>query len=197
MNTKTKENINFGVSKEQEIQNPYAKKYMKDKYRIVIKDDVTEKVRQVKSKRGFTSDNETIRYLCDLETKVDPALRIVHRCKTCNEEIINIPQDINVNKFVHNDLCKTASCKGHIHTKSEIALNDKGFVISNKDIANGTTTAKDEVQTWNIGRDIMTNVNGVEYKNGKKVIGYRGEDPVTQEEIDAFARNMKEGPTDY
>lgn len=116
-----------------ELANPYAKKYMSNKNRIVIKDNITEKIRKLKLKNDFCSDNETIEYLCDLEEKVDPVFKHKHECKTCHETV-KIPKDINVNKFVHKDLCTTTDCKGYIIKKKELVLDENGIVLGAKNI---------------------------------------------------------------
>ena len=132
------------------LRNPYAKRYMTNKINVVINDEVTKKMRDIKNKRNFKSDSDTIKYLCDLETAIDPKMKITYKCKTCNEYINDVPKSININRFLHNDLCKTTPCKGFIITSKEIALDEKGFVISNKgatttnDESSGTTDKKDQ-----------------------------------------------------
>jgi hypothetical protein len=150
------------------------------------------------------SPNNVISILVDLARKTkDIQLKQMRFCPTCNEEyeIEQIASGAYKLKdhIRHCDLDNT-NCKQMCKLERRVTLDNKDKVSGtneSNDNKSGQTDTKDEIQTWNIGRDIMTSVNGVEYKNGKKVVGYRGEDPVTQEELDAFAKDMKEGPKDY
>ena len=151
MTTQEKRDLGFDIKKipetkprKAELKNPYAKRYMANKTNVVVSDEVTNKMREIKNKRNIKSDSDTIKYLCDLEIAVDPKFETAFKCNGCSEEIKNIPENININRFVHNDLCITTPCKGHIVKSSNFKLNDKGFVISNKDKANGTTTKSDK-----------------------------------------------------
>ena len=122
----------------------YGNKYMIDRKNLNIRKEHITQLDTIKKKIGCRSYDNVIKHLCDLEAKVDPKFEITYKCKTCNEEIKDIPKHINVNKFVHRDLCIDTSCKGFIVTSKEIALDSNGFVISNKTVANGATTTNDK-----------------------------------------------------
>jgi len=154
-----------GSNDNKPLKNPYAKRYMANKINVIVNDEVTNKMREIKNKRNFTSDSDTIKYLCDLETTIDPKIKITYKCKTCNEYINDIPKSININRFLHNDLCETTSCKGHIVSHKEIALDSNGNVISNKTKGNGATTTNDKssgtIDTKNKIEDKIGYRNGV------------------------------------
>lgn len=129
---------------QKEKRRDYGNKYMEDRKNLNIRKDHIKQLDAIREKIGCRSYDNVIKHLCDVESKVDPAFKTTYRCKTCNEEVKDIPKHINVNKFTHKDLCVDSSCKGFIVTNKEIALDDKGFVISNKDKANGTNESKDK-----------------------------------------------------
>ena len=145
MNTSTEKDLPFEYREIPEIttenkknqnryKEVYLERYMKDKKRPVIQEDILEKLNDVKKKYGFKSYDKTIEHLCDLDTKVDPVFERRYNCKTCNDPI-EIPQGANVNKFVHSDLCTDKSCRGHIITTTKMRLDPRdGTVISRKDI---------------------------------------------------------------
>jgi hypothetical protein len=132
------------VKLEQKAKKSYGNKYMVNRKNLNIRNDHITQLDAIRKKIGCRSYDNVIQHLCDLEAKVDPALETTYKCKTCGEEVKDIPEHINVNKFTHRDLCTDSSCKGFIVTNKEIALDDKGFVKSNKDKANGTTTKSDK-----------------------------------------------------
>lgn len=156
--------IKFDSRENKSPRNPYAKRYMINRINVVINDEVTKRMREIKNKRKFKSDSDTIKYLCDLETAIDPVFNTEFKCKICNENIKNVPQNINVNRFLHNDLCRTNPCKGHIVESKEIALDDKGFVISNK----GTTTTKDDSNGTNDEKEREMDIQ-LGYRNGVRI----------------------------
>ena len=205
----TQEKIELGFDNRQipetkqgkiELKNPYAKRYKANKINIVVVDEVTKKMRDIKNKRNLKSDSDTIKYLCDLEIAVDPKFNTTFKCNGCNEEIKNVPENINIKRFVHNDLCITTSCKGHIARSKEIALDDKGLVISNKDKASGANESNDKNRMQTELKDTVTKsritpkgkvetIGDWEYLDGKKVMTYLGNDPdnpMTQDELDAI-----------
>lgn len=166
MNTQEKIDAGFDVrniekimqeqAKNKKIQNDnkekkkdYGNKYLQNRRSISVEETIAERLEAIQKKREMKTKGELFTYLANLEEKVDPAFNTTYRCKTCGEEVKDIPKHINVNKFTHRDLCIDSSCKGYIAIKSEIALNDNGTVISKKDMPNGTTTTSDknDVQT--------------------------------------------------
>jgi hypothetical protein len=125
-------------------KNPYAKRYMVNKINVVVNDEVTKKMREIKNKRKFKSDSDTIKYLCDLEIAIDPIFKTQFKCKTCNETLENVPTNININRFLHDDLCRTSPCKGHIIESNSFDIDKNGNVKSNKNKANGTNDSNDK-----------------------------------------------------
>lgn len=131
---------NNGQSIVSRTKKSYGNKYLQNRRSISIEDKVAERLDSIQAKREIRTKGELFKYLADLEEKIDPVFKSVFKCKSCNEEIKDIPKHINVNKFTHRDLCIDSSCKGFIVTSKEIALDVNGHVISN----NGTTTTNDE-----------------------------------------------------
>lgn len=131
---------NYEQNIESRTKKSYGNKYMIDRKNLNIRKEHIKLLDAIRIKIGCRSYDNVIKHLCDLEAKVDPKFNITYTCKTCNEEIKDIPKHINVNKFTHRDLCTDTSCKGFIVTSKEIALDDNGHVISN----NGTITTNDE-----------------------------------------------------
>ena len=145
MDTSTEEDLSFEYREIPEIaknkmtknrnQNEYKEiyleRYMKDKKRPVIQEDILEKLNGVKKKYGFRSYDKTIEHLCNLDTKIDPIFKRKYSCKTCNDPI-EIPEGANVNKFVHSDLCTDKSCKGHIVTETGMWLDPRDNTVISK-----------------------------------------------------------------
>lgn len=110
----------------------YGNKYMIGRKNLNIRDEHIKQLDAIRKKIGCRSYDNVIEHLCDLEAKVDPILVLRHRCKTCDEKV-DVPKNINTNKFVHSDLCTTTDCKGYITHKVEIATGDDGTVYSKRD----------------------------------------------------------------
>ncbi len=136
--------INNEQKTESRAKKSYGNKYLQNRRSISIEDSIAERLDSIQAKREIRTKGELFTYLANLEENVDPKFEIKYICKSCNEEIKDIPKHINVNKFTHRDLCTDTSCKGYIVSKKEIALDSNGFVISNKTVANGATTINDE-----------------------------------------------------
>ena len=131
------------------IQNPYAEAYMKDKKRVVLKDGVTDIVRNIKRKRNFNSDNETIKFLCDLENELTKKqmLKEFAKCPDCG-----VSMSIDHVKKIHRHVDKNVECYGCLERghKIESGTNEEKVVESAKDKKrlkdeqSGQTDTKDE-----------------------------------------------------
>lgn len=99
------------------IKNPYAEKYMKDKKRVVLKDGVTDNIRNIKRKRNFASDNDTVKFLCDLESELSRKRMIQEfaKCPDCGQTM-----SIDHIRKVHQHVDKNAECYGCLERSYKI-----------------------------------------------------------------------------
>lgn len=104
------------------IQNPYAEAYMKDKKRVVLKDGVTDIVRTIKKKRGFNSDNDTVKFLCDLEKELTQKqmLKEFAKCPDCG-----VSMSIDHVKKIHQHVDKDSGCYGCLERGHKIGWGEE------------------------------------------------------------------------
>lgn len=125
------------------IQNLYAKKYMEDKKRVVLKDNVKDAFNNIKKKRKLTSDNDTIKFLCDLEKKLTD-VHMIKEFAVCEDCGALMPAEHA--KKVHNHVDKNSECFGCLQTEHRFNLN-KSVVLEYADKIrkqSGQTDIKDE-----------------------------------------------------
>jgi hypothetical protein len=104
------------------IQNPYAEKYMEDKKRVVIKESISQRLRQVKNKRRLNSDNETINFLLNLEKDLSKMNMIKEfaKCPDCGAKM-----SAEHIKKVHNHVDSNFECFGCLQKDYEITLTEE------------------------------------------------------------------------
>lgn len=116
------------------VKNEYAKAYMEDKARIVVKENVRGKLTAIKTGRKFGSDNDTINYLCNIERLMRESNWIHDKAK-CEECYVEMDGTSYVGKY-HHSVDKNSECFGCFRPKFNVGpANDK---------PKGTTTTNDE-----------------------------------------------------
>lgn len=104
------------------IQNPYAEKYMENKKRIVIQENIREALSNIKDKRRFGSDNETVKFLLDLERELTKMNMIKEfaKCPDCGAKM-----SAEHIKKVHNHIDSNFECFGCLQKNYEITLTEE------------------------------------------------------------------------
>lgn len=104
------------------VTNEYMKRYMEDKTRIIVKDNVKNMFNRVKNRRNLNSDSETLKYLCDIEKKVSESALIEDYavCEVCDKE-----QTIDYIGKYHNEVDKNSDCFGCFHAKFRVKTYPK------------------------------------------------------------------------
>lgn len=118
-------------------QKNYSKKYMKDKTRPVIKENVLEALTNIKNKRGLVSTNDTIKFLCDIEKKLTDLNMIqeIAKCPDCGATM-----SAEHTQKVHSHVDKNSECFGCLEKGYTIKLGQK----IDKEVLPGTKEAKIE-----------------------------------------------------
>ena len=136
MNTSIEEDLPFEYREISEIaktkRKDYGNKYMVDRKNLNIRNNHIEQLDAIRNKIGCRSYDNVIEHLIEIEENIDPQFVHTYKCKTCGEEVKNIPEHINVNRFTHKDLCKGNSCKGYIKTEHRMAKDSDGSIIGKK-----------------------------------------------------------------
>lgn len=130
------------------VKNEYAKAYMEDKARIVVKENVRGKLTAIKTGRKFNSDNDTINYLCNIEKLMRESNWIYDKakCEDCDVET----DAIHVGKY-HNSVDKNSECFG--------CFQPKFGVGPTKDKRNGTNESNDDTSEQIDTKDEHTGTN--------------------------------------
>lgn len=150
------------------VKNEYAKAYMEDKARIVVKENVRGKLTAIKTGRKFNSDNDTINYLCNIEKLMRESNWIYDKakCEDCDVET----DAIHVGKY-HNSVDKNSECFGCFQPKFDVGPT--------KDKRNGTNESNDDTseQTDTIERELtQEEKRTILEENTRKFILQRGEE---------------------
>ena len=104
------------------VQNPYAEKYMENKKRIVIQESVRSALVNIKDKRRFNSDNETVKFLLDLERELTKMnmIKEFSKCPDCGTKM-----SAEHIKKVHNHVDSNVECFGCMQKSYKVMLNEE------------------------------------------------------------------------
>jgi hypothetical protein len=151
---------------ESRTKKSYGNKYLQNRRSISIENKIAERLDNIQTKKQIKTKGELFTFLANLEEAVDPKMETVYTCKTCKKKV-DVPKNIKIDRFVHNDLCETESCKGYLISKTDIAYDTNGHVISNK----GITTTKDESSETNEKKKKVDEEwgNRLGYRNGVRI----------------------------
>jgi len=104
------------------IQNPYAEKYMEDKKRIVVQENIRKVLNSIKTRRSFSSDNETLKFLCKLESDCSKKhmIKEISKCPDC-------PTTMSAEHIgkLHNHVDGNAHCFGCLQRDYQIAMTEE------------------------------------------------------------------------
>lgn len=120
------------------VTNEYMKRYMEDKTRIIVKDNVKDMFNSIKNRRNLNSDSETLKYLCDIEKKVceSELIEDLAICEDCDE----VKTLDYIGKY-HNEVDKNSNCFGRFQAKFRIktGLRTKNELSDTTELKNDTT----------------------------------------------------------
>ena len=103
------------------VRKNYGNKYLLNRNTISVVDTLFKRLESIQKQRSFNTKGELIEYLIELDRIYNPKLETVFKCKKCGERV-DVLKDMNLDRIMHRDLCKTSPCNGSITTKQHIAL---------------------------------------------------------------------------
>lgn len=98
------------------------KKYMANKIRPVIQEDIMRLVDHVKNKRRFQSTNETLKFLCKLESECSK-MHMIHEISKCPDCPTTMSAE-HIGKL-HNHVDGNVPCFGCLQRDYQIAMTEE------------------------------------------------------------------------
>ncbi len=108
----------------------YGNRYLLNRNTISVVDTLFKRLESIQRQKNFNTKGELMEYLVELDRIYNPQLETVFKCKKCGDKV-EVLKDMNLDRIMHRDLCKTSPCNGSIVTR-QIIMHP------------GTTTTKDE-----------------------------------------------------
>lgn len=147
--------------------------------------EISRQLENLKDKREFRSIGETVQYLLNIESAVKTEKSF--KCEACGEFVEIYPgTDPKKIGLLHSHI-KNTDCVGCISQTYKISNTKESN--DNKDDISGKS------QFWyDADHNKIETINGIEYKNGEKVVMYYDNDPlrpVTESDREYVTRIVK------